>query len=141
MISSARGSRTLILTATRSTNDSPWRDFKQLRKEFLTAEIYATFPSPEDCERKPTLGMLVRTHESFRSENRFSRYLQRTAFVLATESFAAICCSFVTVSEAADLTQVHGSLQIANYQNQPGSPPLQRYECQRPNVFSFLRIG
>jgi hypothetical protein len=56
------------------------------------------------------VGQMMRTKHtefSFRSENRFLRYLQRTAFVLATEIFAAIRCSFVSVSEGADLTQVH----------------------------------
>jgi phenylalanyl-tRNA synthetase beta subunit len=54
------------------------------------------------------------TEKSFRSENGFSRYLQRTAFVLATELLAAIRCGFLSVAETADLTQVHSFLQIAD---------------------------
>jgi hypothetical protein len=52
--------------------------------------------------------------KSFRSENGFSRYLQITASVFATEFLAAVRCGFVSVAETADLAQVHSFLQVAD---------------------------
>jgi hypothetical protein len=80
--------------------------------------------------RVPTISS-TGTEKSFRPKNGLSRYLQGTAFVLATESLAAVRCSFLSVAETADLTQIHSLLQIADCQNQPRSSHLQIHESSK----------
>jgi hypothetical protein len=77
------------------------------------------------------------TEKSLWSENRFSRYLKGTALVLATEFLAAVRCGFLSVAEAADLTQIHSFLQMADCQNQGCSSRLQLRECNPETCFLF----
>jgi CRISPR-associated protein Cas1 len=83
------------------------------------------------------------TEKSLRSKSGFSRYLQGTAFLLATESLAAVRCCFLSVAETADLTQIHNLLQIADCQSQPRSSHLQIHESsklKRATTVTDLRV-
>jgi hypothetical protein len=107
-------SRQLCITSSFLRNDSHRRKGRDDSRDALGRILALSKDTNRIRVQFSLLAPIITYETSFRSENRFSRYLQRTASVFATEFLAAVRCGFVSVAETADLAQVHSFLQVAD---------------------------